>query len=677
MYLSKLEIKNFRCFDENGIKISFNKGLTALVGANDSGKTAIIDAIRYALGSTDQDWISWDITDFYKENYDNGIVISMKFEDLTKEESSAFLEYLTYEEEKQEEVVKTKDSLNLTVSVIKKNRVGNRGREYFKTEMISGKDGNGKHVEKEVREMLRVTYLRPLRDAENALTAGRYSRLSRILKYVEAINDGQSFNIELMKEKLEKGEDLGTIPLDLSVPGIADLTNFLLEENEKIKETTEQIDDTLKEKLTLKNDQIKSKIGVVDSEASRDKKLTGLLEKLNLTIERVEDNYGKLGLGTNNLLYIACELLLFQGGEVENKLLLIEEPEAHIHAQRQLKIIKSLQKDADNNVQSIISTHSPLLASVIKLKNLVYIQKSKAFTMSKDYTQLNTSDYGFLERFLDATKANLFFAHSVVIVEGPAENILLPTIARLLGRDFTDYGVSIVNVGGISLGRYSRIFQRKNDKKWINVKVACITDLDIRPTKADKICYNIEEETEQGESKEKEKASKKGKETKEEKEKEKEDKRLKIAEKYDGQNVKAFVSDNWTLEYDLAFAGLAEEIFIAAKQAIKDERNIPKKDNFSKVTEEAKNNFQGFTCLDNEELACTVYSEFTKDTKASKAIAAQYLANLLNERYAENQEKLLEKLPKYIIEAIEHVTEKIDTSNFSGSSANSKSGEEN
>ncbi|MGN0401725.1 MAG: AAA family ATPase [Acetatifactor sp.] len=52
MYLSVLRIKNFRCFDGNAHSISFKKGLNVLVGENDSGKSAIMDAIKLVLGTT-------------------------------------------------------------------------------------------------------------------------------------------------------------------------------------------------------------------------------------------------------------------------------------------------------------------------------------------------------------------------------------------------------------------------------------------------------------------------------------------------------------------------------------------------------------------------------------------------------------------------------------------------
>jgi len=64
MYLSEVEIKNFRCFNGNENIITFNPGLTVLVGENDSGKSAIVDAIRMALGTTDYSWNRIELSDF-------------------------------------------------------------------------------------------------------------------------------------------------------------------------------------------------------------------------------------------------------------------------------------------------------------------------------------------------------------------------------------------------------------------------------------------------------------------------------------------------------------------------------------------------------------------------------------------------------------------------------------
>ena len=52
MYLKKFIIKNFRIFDEAGIELIFNKGINAIIGENNSGKSSIIDALRSSLIST-------------------------------------------------------------------------------------------------------------------------------------------------------------------------------------------------------------------------------------------------------------------------------------------------------------------------------------------------------------------------------------------------------------------------------------------------------------------------------------------------------------------------------------------------------------------------------------------------------------------------------------------------
>jgi putative ATP-dependent endonuclease of the OLD family len=200
-------------------------------------------------------------------------------------------------------------------------------------------------------------------------------------------------------------------------------------------------------KLSLHGDKLNSSIKVSGATASKDNRLRQLLEKLDLSLGSGSkpDAGGKLGLGSNNLLFMACELLLMAQEDEGNKLLLIEEPEAHLHTQRQLWVMKYLQEQAvEKGVQNIVTTHSPNLASAISLDNMVMIQNGHAFSLAKDETELEPSDYRFLERFLDVTKANLFFARGVMIVEGDAENILLPTLARLIGRDFPEYGVFLV-----------------------------------------------------------------------------------------------------------------------------------------------------------------------------------------------------------------------------------------
>jgi putative ATP-dependent endonuclease of OLD family len=424
-------------------------------------------------------------------------------------------------------------------------------------------------------------------------------------------------------------------------------------------------------RLSLTGDTIKSTIKVSGMTASDDLRLRQLLEKLDLILPAS----GKAGLGSNNLLFMACELLLLAQEDEGNKLLMIEEPEAHLHSQRQLRVMRSLQEHAgEKDIQVIVTTHSPNLASAIKLNNIVMIYTGRAYSLASGQTELEPSDYRFLERFLDATKANLFFARGVVIVEGDAENILLPTLAKILGRDFTEHGVSIVNVGGVGLRRYARIFQRKDTAKdgQLSIPVACITDMDVMPDCAPAIIGKVAEGSQWPAVNKRRWRSKKDIGD----EKALEAARHEKAAKASGQNVETFVSDEWTFEYDLALGpkdekdghpyNLAEDVYVTACLAENDDAINARKKTVADVATGALDEFALLKaaavakngCTVDETLAAVIYAKFAT-LGVSKAVAAQYLAERLESKHnqgALTPEDLRKRLPKYLTQAIDYVT---------------------
>lgn len=478
MRLAEIQIENFRAFGEGdaAFRLTLPAGIAALVGENDSGKTAIIDAIRLVLGTRGQDFFRVGESDFHQPPDGGGarneIRILLRFDALSASDRGAFLEHVTYRE--------GKTHLFLNWQAV----AGSRGptRRFTTIECRSGITGGGPALEASARALLCVTYLRPLRDADQALSAGRGSRLAQILQQTE--------EIESVGEDFDPAAFPGD-PTTLSVLGIGDFANKLLERQAGIGNARARLNDEYLAKLSFEGDTLRGAISVSGARGEKSARLRQLLEKLELSLREdgVADPPPGRGLGSNNLLFMASELLLLSQETDGYPALLIEEPEAHLHPQRQHLLIDFLKqkaivdRGAEHGLQVVMTTHSPSLASSLKLENLVLVRNGRAFPMGPEHTLLAPDDYAFLERFLDATKANLFFARGVIIVEGDAENILLPAFARLIGRDLARHGVSVVNVGGIGLGRYGRIFQRRaaDEQGKLDVPVACMTDMDVMP----------------------------------------------------------------------------------------------------------------------------------------------------------------------------------------------------
>lgn len=189
------------------------------------------------------------------------------------------------------------------------------------------------------------------------------------------------------------------------------------------------------------------------------------------------DDLPRPGLGTLNMISIAAELLHLNT-QVAAKLILVEEIEAHLHPQRQLKIIKALQAESSRRgIQMILTTHSPNLASVIEVERLNICFDGQVYSLAKNKTELDPKNYSYLGRFLDVTKANLFFAQGVILVEGPTEQLLIPELAKLIGYNLTDYGVSIVSTNNLGFEHFVKIFKRKTPP-YNQIPIAVVTDAD-------------------------------------------------------------------------------------------------------------------------------------------------------------------------------------------------------
>ena len=499
MYLSNIKLWNFRKYgsdtfdiDKPNLDLNFTEGLNVLIGENDSGKTAIIDAIKIVLKTHSYEYIKIEADDFY--NNSDRLRIELKFKGLLDEEAKNFTEWLTWEGQGEDST----PILRVFYDVRRKDY------KILPSEVRVGEDTEGNRLTAEAKEFLKITYLRPLRDAESGLVPKRNSRLSQILL----------------------GDNIFKVDNHF-------LVNKFRNINDELKKYfNEGEGSSIKENI---NKYIKGFYGqekeVIFDTASND--IKSILEKLSLLLSG-EDN---VGLGTLNRIFMATELLHLDKENREGlRLGLIEELEAHLHPQAQMQVIETLQKQ--NKVQLIITTHSPNLASKIKLENLIICNGNNTFPMGKDYTELNEDSYVFLEKFLDVTKSNLFFAKGVILVEGWAEEILIPSLAKAIGIDLTAKGVSVVNIGNVGFDHYSKIFLRKDGCSPMKIPVAVVTDCDVREYEVNGNEYqkrnNIDSEREN---------------------------KIREIESKSSQNVIFFVAPRWTLEYCLNLSDTLKQEF--------------------------------------------------------------------------------------------------------------------
>ena len=451
MYLSTLKLWNFRKYCEGpngepGLVVRFHEGVNVLVGENDSGKTAIVDAIRYALKTQSGEYIQFDDKDFFQDingTRKDEFKIECVFDGLNEQDSGLFWEWLSWNDDK------TKYLLKVWLFAKRKDNV-------IMPSFSAGIEGQADRMDTEARELLKVVYFKPLRDALTDMTHGYKSRLAQILGAHELFKTQKDEHGNNAKHKLET--DYESLKQEIE--------NFF-QEGGNGAIITGDINAFLKKHFLLNGDPRSAQIKLTGGE------LTDILRLLDLVMEG-----NKSGLGTLNLLCIAAEMLLFNNQKKGLKLALVEELEAHLHPQYQLRLIEYISSQ-QNNEQFILSTHSITLASKIKLENLIVLKDKEAYPMSAGYTMMSPADYKFLERFLDATKANLFFAKGLIMVEGDAENLLVPAIAEVLERPLYKYGVSVVNVGSTAYKRYVNIFKRK-DEKAFDMPIAVISDLDVR-----------------------------------------------------------------------------------------------------------------------------------------------------------------------------------------------------
>lgn len=251
--------------------------------------------------------------------------------------------------------------------------------------------------------------------------------------------------------------------------------NSAIESRDDVQEITRGIQktfkDTVGETYSPTSMQIQSELPLEASD---------LFQSLKLYVGENGDSAPRrlqeMSLGGANLVYLTLKLLEFEYRTARQAIanfLLIEEPEAHIHTHVQKTLFDHVTYE---NTQIIYSTHSTHISEVSEIERVnVLSREGNAWVALQPATGLDPVDVRSAERFLDAVRSNLLFARSVILVEGDAEEILIPALVKkVYGISLDEIGISLVNVRSTGFENLANLFHKDRLRK----RCAILTDHD-------------------------------------------------------------------------------------------------------------------------------------------------------------------------------------------------------
>lgn len=494
LFISRVVIKNFRNFKNVDVCLGHKQ---IIIGENNVGKTNFLRALQLVLDPTlsDEDRMLQEsdfndsiknpmenkeeiLIEIYIDNYDQNKTILAVFQDATVMTEDG------------------KEVLKFTYRFFPYINEG--GVAEYQYNIYKGNDETKKFGSYE-RKYLNIKVVKALRDVEGEMKNSRTSPIQKMLKNYAI--DKQDLE-HIAEEYRKNGEKI------LNLDELVDLTNNI---NKRFG-------------MVLGNNDFDVSLRAMEINPAK------VLSSLKLLM--AQRNTTEISLGLNNILYISMILQLLQdktipslikaekymelssipGGEIlkatyeESKngnyflnddiseiqqeklytfmsknmpiskgvtILAIEEPEAHLHPVNQRLIYRDVIQNSSNSV--LLTTHSTHITAIAPIDSIVHLHDDgERGTEIHATAAMPISDGEFLdvERYLDVKRGEIYLGKAVLLVEGIAEEYLIPQFANLLGKPLDEKGIIVCNINCTNFTPYVKLLRS------LDIPYAVITDGD-------------------------------------------------------------------------------------------------------------------------------------------------------------------------------------------------------